>query len=651
MRTAALKLAVFPVVLALLSSAVYAQSNPSSFITLRPATTLNTGDSITGPLPTSQLMHIVVALKLNNEAQLQAFLADPGHAELTPAQFTALYSSTAAQAQAVADYLTQSGYRNVTISSNRLLVSADGTAGVTEAAFHTNLVSVYTHDGRSAYANSTAIAVPALLQPIVVAVLGLQNVHIYHSLIRSTQSSSQTLPAVSGGGSEVPHNPTDFPLIYAASSLATASNTPVGIVAACELTTTINDLSDFTSTEGLPAVTTRVIDAQTCSQSSLQDPNSQTEWDLDSQDIVAMAGAVQSLTFFDAASFTDSDLTTAYNSAVTDDVAKIINVSLGECETSAQSNGSAAADDQIFMEALADDQTFSAAAGDSGADECLGTLSDLYPASSPFVVSVGGTALYTVGTTTWANEMVWNDRIDAAPGGAPSTFEPQPSWQNSVGQNAGHSTRGVADVAFDASPFSGAVDLWIGGSDDRNSPVGGTSLASPLFVGMWARIRQARGSASGTLLTEPAAFGAESTGCVGSQVHYRLSWENAINGFAAPMLYQVANANYPATFHDVTSGNNNGENAAPGWDYPTGFGSLIGNQIVNTIATPTLYVAQEQEDNDGFWVQFYSGAKPFANANVAPGNVWEFRVQAQNGNLTSPWAYVTVSAPSCGTAN
>ncbi|MEM5332221.1 hypothetical protein VSR34_37905, partial [Paraburkholderia sp. JHI2823] len=32
-----------------------------------------------------------------------------------------------------------------------------------------------------------------------------------------------------------------------------------------------------------------------------------------------------------------------------------------------------------------------------------------YPASSPYVVAVGGTMLSTTGTMTWAGETVWND--------------------------------------------------------------------------------------------------------------------------------------------------------------------------------------------------------------------------------------------------
>lgn len=642
MVTTAVKAIAFSTLL-LLSEAIFGQSSQITFTTLRQATVLSAGDKVTGPVASSQPMHIVVALRLNNKAQLRLFLADTGHAQLTPAQFTSQYSPTVTQAQAVANYLTESGFQNVTISPNRLLVSGDGIADVTEAAFQTTLVSVYTHDGRFAYADSSAVHIPTSLQSNVLAVLGLQNVHIFHTFIVSAQDSNAS-PDTGGGGSEVGHNPTDFPVIYGASSLPAASSIAVGIVSVCEMTTTINDLSEFTSFEGLPAVATRVLNTQSCQQENQKD---QAEWDLDSQDIIGMDGAVASLTFSDAASFGFADLTTAYNNAVTDDVAQIINVSLGACELDAWYNGAVSADDQIFLEADAQDQTFSASAGDIGANDCPErTVAPAYPASSPYVVSVGGTELYTSGTTTWATETVWND-IYGATGGTPSTFESQPSWQNGVGQNAGHSTRGVADIALDASPNSGAI-LWVAGNRNPNVFYGGTSLSSPLFVGMWARIRQSGGSPTGTLLTEPDAFNAEYLGCLGKpEDKYLLSWQNELDGFAAPMIYQISSANYSATFHDITSGNNNGESAAVGWDYPTGFGSMIANQIVNTVAKP-VYVAQEQEDNDGFWVQFYSGGRPLTEVSVQPGHNWQFRVQAQNSNLTSPWAYIEVSAPSCG---
>ncbi|WP_189799687.1 Ig-like domain-containing protein, partial [Sulfuricella sp. T08] len=69
---------------------------------------------------------------------------------------------------------------------------------------------------------------------------------------------------------------------------------------------------------------------------------------------------------------------------------------------------------------------------------------------------------------------------------------------------------------------------------------GGTSLASPLFVGSWARIQSAN--------------------------HARL-------GFPASWIYSRGAQNTPA-FHDVTSGSNGGYGATTGWDYTTGFGSF-----------------------------------------------------------------------------
>src|SRR5699024_6401038 len=150
--------------------------------------------------------------------------------------------------------------------------------------------------------------------------------------------------------------------------------------------------------------------------------------------------------------------------------------------------------------------------GDSGADECgNGSDAPSWPAASQYVVAVGGTTLSTSGNT-WTGETVWSGT-----GGSESLFEPMPSWQQGVGQNAGGTHRGVPDIAFDADPSSGALVIVNG----RTQQIGGTSLASPLFVGLWARVIAAHGT-------------------------------NV--GFAAPLIYQLPSS----VFHDVTQGNNNG---------------------------------------------------------------------------------------------
>jgi subtilase family serine protease len=213
---------------------------------------------------------------------------------------------------------------------------------------------------------------------------------------------------------------------------------------------------------------------------------------------------------------------------------------LGECETDAQGDGSAAAQDQAFEQAVAQGQTFSISTGDSGADECgNGGTTPSWPAASQYVIAVAGTKL-DASTTSWNGETVWNELAanEGATGGSESTFEPKPSWQTLWSG----SHRGVADVAFDGDPESGSKVI-VNGSIQQ---IGGTSLAAPLFAGFWSRVLAAKG-----------------TGV----------------GFAGPLVYQL-----PASaFHDVISGNNDGETAGAGYDLASGRGSIIMASAINDI--------------------------------------------------------------------
>jgi pseudomonalisin/xanthomonalisin len=137
--------------------------------------------------------------------------------------------------------------------------------------------------------------------------------------------------------------------------------------------------------------------------------------------------------------------------------------------------------------------------------------------------------LSTTSSGTYSGETAWTFS-----GGGPSLYEAQPSWQRGIVPGT---TRGVPDIAFDADPSSGALFI-VNGTQTSN---GGTSLASPLFVGAWARLESAH--------------------------HNRL-------GFPAAWLYSHGPTPSGSLFHDVTSGSNGDFSAGPGWDYTTGFGSL-----------------------------------------------------------------------------
>ena len=537
------------------------------------------------PLENSKALQVAVSLNLRNADQLQAFIKSvntPGNAAygkfLTPAQFKATYSPTDAQVQAVVAHLQQSGFTNVTVSPNNTLVFADGNPATVATAFNTTM-KTYTHGGKQRFGNDSDVLVPQALSGIIGSVMGLQNVSQKHTLshVGAKVSAQATAGTQTSGASTVTHAPTDFPGIYDAGNTPTAFNTTVGIITWGDLSQTQSDLALMTSAAAMSPVNVKVVPVTFGSAVDFSDdPDSDTEWNLDSQSITGTSGGVKQLIFYTAANgkdgpadeeLTDAGITAAYNQAVVDDVAKVINVSLGEDETGSNQSGTRQADDAVFAQAASQGQTFSVASGDQGvylttggdfetnagvvlpAPFSLSSYSVSEPATSPNVIAVGGTEVSTNGTA-WVGEVAWNDGIaDAgdgnnriwATGGGKSLFESAPAWQQTA---LGATTRSVPDVAYDASSVTGA-QIFIGG---QRYSVGGTSLASPIFVGVFARIQ---------------------------------TYANNSIGFPASFMYRDF-PNNPAVLHDVTSGNNGvsyhgttyGYNAATGWDYTTGYGSL-----------------------------------------------------------------------------
>ncbi len=502
-----------------------------------------------GPMRAGDQVQIVVSLKLRNKAQLDTLTSalmagKPGVKPLTADEFLAAHAPTAAQADAVVSYLRQHGFVDIEVAPNRLLISAKGGAGSVKDAFKAELHQ-YNVNGRSAYANVTDALVPAHLSDSVLGVMGLQTVHLAHvhakRLSSSVQASStQAVTPQAVSAISIPN----FPAIYGASSMPSATTATIGIITSGAVSQTITDLKSFASSAGypVPPVTTTVVGTAS------SDTSGEDEWNMDSQSSLAAAGGtIKSMILYNVNDLSDANLSLGYNKAVTDKKAQVINVSLGGCESD---EGSVeASQDQIFQTAVSQGQTFSVSSGDSGAYECGASAgkAQSYPAVSPYVIAVGGTTLSTTNGNTWAGETVWSctsasscqQSSSGGAGGGPSLTENAPSWQTAAGVLGSSTKRGVPDISFDASPSSGALVLLNG----SNEQIGGTSLAAPLFAGFYARIQAAHG------LTAP---------------------------FPAQTLYQGAAAN-PSWFHDVTSGNQ-GYAAATGWDYASGYGSL---QVAN----------------------------------------------------------------------
>ena len=137
---------------------------------------------------------------------------------------------------------------------------------------------------------------------------------------------------------------------------------------------------------------------------------------MDTQYSSGMAGTVASLTLYDASSLSDTDLTLAFNRFAADGNVTAASASFGGCEFASSLDGSMLADDNAFEEAAAQGQTVFNSAGDTGGFCPVGVAENgvpagvpdvNYPASSPWVVPVGGTTLITSSTGAYSEEIAW----------------------------------------------------------------------------------------------------------------------------------------------------------------------------------------------------------------------------------------------------
>jgi subtilase family serine protease len=138
--------------------------------------------TLSGDAAASAPVALAVALKPQNpSAELAALKAmyQPGSPSfrdfLTPAQWVAAYAPTTAQVDAVTNYLSQNGFTGLSVQSDRLLVTANGTVGQAEQAFNTTIGDYIMPNGGAFQANIGPAEVPAALGGTVQAVVGLSN--------------------------------------------------------------------------------------------------------------------------------------------------------------------------------------------------------------------------------------------------------------------------------------------------------------------------------------------------------------------------------------------------------------------------------------------------------------------------------------------
>lgn len=273
-------------------------------------------------------------------------------------------------------------------------------------------------------------------------------------------------------------------------------------------------------------------------------------------------------------------------------LADVISQSFASAEEAFPSAHSIESLRQAFKSAAENGVTVLAASGDTGTANdkkapvgtggtTINSPTVVWPASDPLVTSIGGTALCTDpnASTRAIDSADPPDACAAAPGQAESAWGelsrgiatgggfshvfPRPDYQAALPTGSTpipEGQRGVPDVALQASPRTAHL-VYIslpqdgeGGLRCDTNPcsgwydAGGTSLATPQWAGLIAIAAQMKGSGLGLI---------------------------------NPALYSIANdpAKYANDYFDITVGNNQADEAipgypaTPGWDPTTGLGT------------------------------------------------------------------------------
>jgi subtilase family serine protease len=202
--------------------------------------------------------------------------------------------------------------------------------------------------------------------------------------------------------------------------------------------------------------------------------------------------------------------------------------------------------------------TFLASSGDSGRGA-------FYPATSPYVTTVGGTTLTVNANNTIAAEVVWDSSNGVGSSGGISAYESKPSYQQGhAGVTAVDpgNARAVPDISYDATNY-GIVykGTWYN--------VMGTSAGAPQWAGIAALINTGR-----------LAGGLGVLGATNTTQH--------------PSLNALLYAQPTSSFNDIVTGtnpNSSGQyySALAGYDLATGLGSPLVTQSGTGLYVDGIY--------------------------------------------------------------
>jgi hypothetical protein len=401
------------------------------------------------------------------------------------------------------------------MAASPAIAAAAGPAGPTTVAAAPAGPAVFAPGGPATY---ESVCAPVAAPLARCASLRRTDIAAIPSLPEGTAADSAGLPALVTG-----YSPTDLRSAYGLPSVGGAGRT-VAIVDAYDLPTAAQDLATYRSQFGLPPCTVasgcfRKVDQNGGTNYPPLDAGWAGEIALDIEMVSAICPDCKIL-LVEADTADGDSLGTAVDTAV----------ALGAVAVSNSYVSTPEEPSQLVVEKHFNHPgvVVTAATGDWGYSAGVG-----FPASSPFVVGVGGTSLVKAANTRGWTETAWSGT-----GSGCSSIEPKPYWQTDACVR-----KTTSDIAAVADPRTGVIvyDRYAGGW----VVYGGTSVATPIVA------------AAAILAGRPAA-----------------------GSYPSRRIYEHA-----ASLWDVTIGANGGCftylcQAGVGYDGPTGLGTPNGTDAL-----------------------------------------------------------------------
>ena len=539
---------------------------------------------------------------------------------LTPQQFRQRFAPSQAQVGAVQSWLRSQGFRIDYTPQNNHYVEAEGTVAQAQEAFGTSF-GMYKVNGKTVRSPSSDVSVPDSLAASVSGVIGLDDSSVFvEPNIRSDKNAPpsagfRNAPPLSDYWAEFVspyaypagftdrsdpatapwtvkgYTPQQIKGAYGIGNTYDGASQTVAIIDAYASPTIVQDVNQWSTNRGLPTMNgsqfTQVVAPGIFNkpQNNAQDPQGwYGEETLDVEAVHGMAPGAKIV--YVGAPNNYQDLDAALNHVVDKGLAQIVTNSYG-FHGEFLPPGFIKPYEQTLVQAASEGIGVYFSSGDSGDEtSVLGVASPDWPASSPWVTAVGGTALgvdqantrvletgwgtstYRCNTTTLAcTRLGW---LYGSGGGVSRIFA-KPSYQAGLSVSG----RAVPDVAALGDPQTGYLvgqtQTFPEGAKYDEYRIGGTSLSSPIFAGIMALLDQASG--------QPHGFANPLFYTNANSFYDVLSVKTAVarRNFNNSVDATAGTTDFLRTFDDYSGSPT--QHTGPGWDDVTGLGTPNGTGI------------------------------------------------------------------------